>query len=233
MTKTLPMNRRLMSVCACMVVFSIPLMSAQDRSQYRDYRIGDDLRAIAEQSGLTPPMARIIPPEPAGLQELAWRPHYGRGAPRQSDAVARVTFGFYNDQLFRIVIDYDRLRTAGMTEADMVEAISETYGPRSRRVVSTRAVTKRAGQGADFLVAVWEDTDYSVTLLRMPDHSAFRMIVASTRLETLAQAAGAGTVRFDLHEAPDPDVPACTTDDEDGHSIQHKARLANKAAFKP
>ena len=80
-----------------------------------------------------------------------------------------------------------------MTEADMVETISETYGPRSRRVVPTRAVTERAGQGADSLVAVWEDTDYSVTLLRMPDHSAFRMIVASTRLETLAQAAGAGS----------------------------------------
>ena len=122
------------------------------------------------------------PREPAGLQELAWRPHYFRGAARQSDAVARVTFGFYNDQLFRIVIDYERLRTEGMTEADMVGAISETYGPPSRRVVPTRAVEERAGQDADFLVASWEDTDYSVTLIRMPDSSAFRMIVASTRL---------------------------------------------------
>jgi hypothetical protein len=59
------------------------------------------------------------------------------------------------------------------------------------------------------------------------------MIVASTRLATLAQAAGAGAVRFDLHEAPHPDVPARRTDDEDGHSIQHKTRLANKTAFRP
>ena len=93
-------------------------------------------------------MARIIPPEPAGLQELAWRPHYFRGAPRQSDAVARVTFGFYNDQLFRIVIDYDRLRTEGMTEADMVEAISETYGPPipTSRVNPCRREARRAGR---------------------------------------------------------------------------------------
>jgi hypothetical protein len=96
--------------------------------------------------------------------------------------------------------------------------------------VSTRAVTERAGQGADFLVAVWEDADYSVTLLRVPDSSAFRMIVKSTRLARLALAAGAGAVRLDLHEAPNPDVPARSTDDEDG---QHKTRLANKAAFKP
>lgn len=135
MTKRLRTTCRLMSLCACLVVFSMPLVSAQDRSQYRNFRIGGDLRSIAEQSGVAPPMARVIPPEPAGLQELAWRPHYVRGVARRSDAVARVTFGFYNDQLFRIVIDYERLRTEGMTEADMVGAISKTYGPPTRRVV--------------------------------------------------------------------------------------------------
>jgi hypothetical protein len=64
MTKTLPMSCRLMALGACLVAFSMPLMSAHDRSRYRDYQIGDDLRAIAEQSGLAPPMARIIPREP-------------------------------------------------------------------------------------------------------------------------------------------------------------------------
>ena len=227
------MNCRLMTLSACLVAFSVSLVSAQDRSRYRDYQIGDDFQAITEQTGQAPPMARIIPREPAGLRELEWRPQYFRGATQRSEAVARVTFGFYNDQLFRIVVDYERLRTEGMTEADMVEAISETYGAPSRRVVAAPAVTERTGGGADFLVAVWEDADYSVTLLRVPDSSAFRMIVASTRLGTLAQAAGAGAVRLDVHEAPNPDVPARRTDDEDGYPIQHKARLANKAAFKP
>ena len=227
------MNARLITLSVCFVVFSMPVVSAQDRSVYRDYRIGDDLRAIAEQSGVALPMARIVPHEPIGLQELQWRPHYSRGATQRTEAVARLTFGFYNDQLFRIVVDYERLRTEGMTEADMVEAISDTYGPPSRRVASPRAVTERAEQSADFLVAVWEDAEYSVTLLRMPDSSAFRMIVASARLGTLAQAAGAGAVRWDVHEAPAPDVAVRSTEDEDGHSLQHKARLANKAAFRP
>ena len=233
MTKRLPTTCRLMSLCACLVVFSMPLVSAQDRSQYRNFRIGDDLRSIAEQSGVAPPMARVISPEPAGLQELAWRPHYFRGAARQFDAVARVTFGFYNDQLFRIVIDYDRLRTEGMTEADMVGAISKTYGPPTRRVVPNRAIAERTGQDADLLVASWEDADCSITLLRMPDSSAFRMIVASNRLGALAQAAGALEVRLDLREAPQREVPARGDDVEDGHSVQEKSRLANKAAFKP
>jgi len=67
----------------------------------------------------------------------------------------------------------------------------------------------------------------------VPDSAAFRMIVASTRLATLAQAAGAGAVRVDVHEAPDPDIRARIAEDEDDHSIHHTARLANKAAFKP
>ena len=233
MTTTRPMNARLTVFSAWFVVFSMPVVVAQDRSVYRDYRIGDDLRAIAEQSGVALPMARIIPYEPVGLQELQWRPQYFRGATERTEAVARLTFGFYNDQLYRIVVDYEPLRTEGMTEADMVEAVSGAYGPPSRRVASPRAATERAEQSADFLVAVWEDAEYSATLLRMPDSSAFRMIVASTRLGTLAQAAGAGAVRSDVHEAPAPEVPARRTEDEDGHSVQHKARLANKAAFKP
>ena len=152
MTKRLPMNCRLIALCACLVALSVPLVSAQDRSRYRDYRIGDDLRTIAEQSGAALPMARIIPHEPARCCR-SWsggRSTFAARA-RQSDAVARVTFGFYDDQLFRIVVDYDRLRTEGMTEADMVGAISETYGPPSRRVVPTRAIAEqRSGQDADF-----------------------------------------------------------------------------------
>ena len=229
MTGTLPMNRRLLALSACLVALSAPLVSAQDRSRYRDYQIGDDPRTISEQSGTALPIARIIPHEPVMLQEMEWRPQYFRGAAQQADAVARVTFGFYDDQLFRIVVDYDRLRTEGMTEADMVVAFSQTYGPPSRRVVPSRAIVERAGQEADLLVASWEDAEYSVTLLRMPDSSAFRLIVASTRLRALAEAAGAVGVLLDLHEAP----TARSDDVEDGHSVQEKSRLANKAAFKP
>ena len=52
-------------------------------------------------------------------------------------------------------------------------------------------------------------------------------------LGALAQAAGAVGVQLDLHEAPQPEVPARSDDIEGGHSVQEKSRLANKAAFKP
>jgi len=55
---------------------------------------------------------------------------------------------------------------------------------------------------------------------RYRDSSAFRLIVASARLGTLAQVAGAGAVPPGF--------------DRDVQFEEHKqARLANKAAFKP
>jgi hypothetical protein len=228
------MNCRLFALSAWLVALSAPLVSAQDPSHYRDYRIGDDLRSIAEQSGAALPISRLIRHEPAVLQELEWRPRYFRGGPRQADAVARVTFGFYDDQLFRVVVDYERLRTEGMTEADMVGAVSETYGPPSRRAEPTPSFAEpHAEQEADFLVARWGDTEYSVILLRVPDSSAFRLVVASTRLEILAQVAGAVAVRPYSPEAPQRDVPARIDDAEEVQSARQKARLANKAVFKP
>jgi hypothetical protein len=41
-----------------------------------------------------------------------------------TDPVERIVFSFCNDQLFRVAIDYGHDRTEGMTDADMVEAIS-------------------------------------------------------------------------------------------------------------
>ena len=234
MTKTRSLCR-LVALVACLVALSVAMLSAQDRSRYRDYRIGDDLQNIAEQSGTVPPTARIIPRDPAVLQELEWRPQYFRGVPQPTDAVSRITFGFYDDQLFRIVVDYDRLRTEGMTEADMVGAISEIYGPPSRRAGVIHAIAaKDSDQDADLLVACWDGTEYSVTLLGVQDSSAFRLIVASTRLGTLAQVAGAGAVPRDSHDRPRRDASPRLNDDEDGPSAEFKkARLANRAAFKP
>jgi hypothetical protein len=233
MTSMQPATRRLVTLGACLVVLSATLASAQDRSRYREYRIGDDLQTIADQSGVAAPVARIMPREPALLQQLEWRPQYHRGAARQADAASRVTFGFYDDQLFRIVVDYERLRTEGMTEADMVAAVSAIYGLPSRRLESIPWDAVRSERAADLLVACWEHAEHTVTLLRVPDSSAFRLIVASTRLGTLAQAAGAGPVRLDEREAPRADAPARREEIEDGQTALQKARQTNKAAFTP
>ena len=60
----------------------------------------------------------IIPPISDGLSALI----------TTQDPVDKIMFSFYNDHLFRLVVDYDRDRTIGMTDADMTAAISTVYG---------------------------------------------------------------------------------------------------------
>ena len=112
-------------VVALLCIASYPsLLGAQSRQDYRTYRMGDDPRSIARQIGLPSPAA-ATPPVSGPVAELRWRAQYVRvGGTPPSDPVALLVFSFYEDQLFRIVIDYSSDRTEAMTEADMVAAVS-------------------------------------------------------------------------------------------------------------
>ena len=47
---------------------------------------------------------------------------------REAGSVNEILFTFCNGELFRMVVSYDQQRTEGLTDPDMVEAISATYG---------------------------------------------------------------------------------------------------------
>jgi hypothetical protein len=89
-----------------------------------------------------------------GLQDLQWRRRYGAGttATAAPDPVQQIAFRFY-DQLFRLAIDYERDRTQGLTDSDIVGAISAMCGPIITPTgTSTRAVApqtdEESGPGA-------------------------------------------------------------------------------------
>ena len=57
----------------------------------------------------------------------------------------QVVFSFYDGELFRIVVNYDRYETEGLTADDLVDAISATYGTcrKAHRAGQDRAGTLR------------------------------------------------------------------------------------------
>ena len=124
---------RLLVMSAAWVVLVTPVISAQeppgvsvrDLSRYREFQLGMNLVTVAQQSDITAE-ARVIHRRPELIQDLMWLPAPARvpGALTQGDSARKVLFSFYNDQLFRIVVTYDRERTEGLTAEDMVEAIS-------------------------------------------------------------------------------------------------------------
>lgn len=229
-------NTRIAVIVALGLVLSTHALQGQDRSRYRDFQLGRDLATVSALAKIAPSAAKTIHLRPAVIQELEWRPGYvDRGSiTTQTDTVRQIVFSFYNDQLSKMIIDYDYDRTAGMTDVDMIEAISTEYGPSSKTPVkNTAAVMSRVEANSGTPVARWGDADYSVVLYRGSYRSAFRLIVTSPRLEALTRTADAQAILLDEREAPQREIARQKKEAEDARVAQEKARVVNKAAFRP
>jgi hypothetical protein len=211
------------------------LLSGQSAPHYRNFRLGGDLASVSALAGVAVSEAKVIHERPAVMQDLEWRlPYSGSSAAALLiDPVHQIVFSFYNDQLFRLVIDYDRNRTEGMTDADMIEAISSAYGSPSKVPPKSPATSSQLTQESGTRLARWGDADYSVVLYRSSYASGFRMVVTSVRLEVLARTADAEAIRLDQRDAPRREIARQKKEAEAMRAAQEKARLANKAAFRP
>lgn len=211
-------------------------LRAQGFAQYREFSLGADLASVAALAKVPAPQAKTIHLRPAVIQRLEWRLPYvtsGSAAP-QNDPVRLIAFSFYNDQLFKMVIDYDRRRTEGMTDADLIDAISLSYGsPLRPRVRRPLPVDSQVEAESGTPVARWGDVDCSVVLYRSSSTPDVRVIVTSPRLEALARTADARAIKLDEREAPQREVARQRKVDEDTRAAEEKARLVNKAAFRP
>jgi hypothetical protein len=171
---------------------------------------------------------KTIHQRPALLQELPWRRGYattpGPVDPRD------MLFSFYNDQLFKVVVEYDRSRTEGLTAADMIESLSAVYGTPLLR--PARAAVARADEsGTD--VAQWVQGEQSVVLFLASYPPVFRLAVTSPRLEALAHTANAQARLQDEREAPQREIARQKQEADAAQAAQEKARDTNKAAFRP
>jgi hypothetical protein len=225
---------RTLAIVALAVIF-VQAVDGQDRTRYRDYQLGNGLSSVAALAKVSPTEAKIVHRRPAIIQELEWRSPYvmSGSAGAVNDPVQRIVFSFYDDQLFKLVIRYDRQRTNGLTDADMIEAISRTYG--AALLQPTPKGVSAGASGADLgsPIAQWGEADFSVGLYRSSFASEFLVVVASPRLETLARAATEEAVRLDEREAPQREIDRRQKEAEDSRTSQEKARTANKATFRP
>src|SRR6185295_6399435 len=110
---------------------------------------------------------------------------------------------FYDDHLFRVVVDYGRNRTEGLTAADLIEAISSTYGSPLARTATAPRTASRVEISSGTAVARWGTGPNSVVLYRQPTYrETFRLILTATAVDDLARKAEAQAVRLDEQEAP-------------------------------
>lgn len=154
---------------------------AADLSKYRDFRLGADLPAIAGQVGATPSEAKVAYRRPALIQELEWRPQ-PLGPSSAAESAQGVVFSFYNGELFRIVVNYDRYQTEGLTPDDFIEALAAIYGTWEKPAVPADNVQVVYGEHQE-IVARWQDSQYCFDLIRSSYGPSFRLIGVLKRLQ--------------------------------------------------
>src|SRR5271157_3398963 len=210
---------------------SVPSVDALDLSSYREFQFGTSLPAVAKQVNLRPSDARVIHQRPAVIQELDWRVPQSAGS---TDSVDEVLFTFYNGGLFRMLVTYDHSRTDGLTDEDMVEAISAKYGTATRP--AEKIVLFSSSQvynDREKVIARWEDSQYSFNLFRSTYQPTFGMVIFAKGLDAQAQVASAEAIRLDEQERPQREIDRQKKKDADNLVEQAKARLVNKPAFLP
>jgi hypothetical protein len=96
----------------------------------------------------------------------------------------------------------------------------------------TVAVPARYGV-SDTPVAIWGNSEYGVTLLRVAYPETFRLVLAHSRLEHLARVASVEAVRLDAEEAPQREIARRKREADDAGAAREKSRTENKAVFTP
>jgi hypothetical protein len=208
------------------------LGSARDFSSYRGMQFGMTLTAAAEVAGTHPNEVRTLHLRPALIQEMDWQPiPSSKSEAIDADPVRDALLCFYNGELFRMVITYDRYKVEGMTADDMIEGISATYGKAARPTAEV-AMHSNYGEVAP-VIARWEDSQYAYNLVRTGDRSSYALVLTSKRLDTAALAATTEAIRLETQEAPQREMDKQKKRDRDEHLVLEKARLVNKPNFRP
>jgi hypothetical protein len=214
------------------VVFGMTciLSTAGDLSKYRNFQLGSNLQTIARQTSLKQSEAKVIHSRPVLIQNLEWRaqPTISSSTESPKDLV----FSFYEGELFRIVVRYDRHEIEGLTADDMIEAISRTYGVAVLNTTPTGSTQGRYGDEEEIL-ARWEDANHHFDLVRSSYGGRFSLLGVLKRLEEPAQIAVAKATELDVREAPERDIQRIAKEREVERAKLEKARFANKPKFQP
>jgi hypothetical protein len=215
-------------ICLAAVLLSVPLMHAQDLSKYRQFSLGANLVGISKQIDQRPGDATLIQQRPATIQQMEWWP-VPLNLLKGSEPVQKVIFSFYNHTLYKIEAVYDNEATAGLTAADMIGALSPSYGSATQAVPDTGSRPATSYGAAEPPLAEWADGQNSVTLSRDSFLDTFHLTVLTTQVNAQAEASLIEAAKQERADAPQTEI-ARGKKAADDLEIE---RQANLKAFRP
>jgi hypothetical protein len=220
---------RSVGISLVMILLSAPSIRGQDLSKYRGFSLGMRLPELSSQVDLRPLQTKLIQKHPAVIQELTFWPGSSSNYSLQADSVWQIFFSFYNGELFRILVTYDRDATHGLTAEDMVEAISTKYGTATRPAGEITFPTNELYRSTEKVIARWEDSQYSINLVRSKFLNSFALVMFSKRLDAQADAAIAKSIKLEGQEDPQKEIDRQKKETDDLEA----ARQKNQKIFRP
>jgi hypothetical protein len=220
---------RSVGIYLVMILLSAPIVCGQDFSKYRDFSLGMSLPELASQVELRPLQTKLLQKHAAVIQELTCWPSGSSDYSRQTDSVWQIFFSFYNGELFRILVTYDRDATHGLTDEDMVQAVSTKYGTPTRPVGEISFPTNELYRSTEKIIARWEDSQYSINLVRSRFLNSFALFMFSKRLDAQAEAAIAKSIKLEGQEVPQKEIDRQKKETDDLEA----ARQKNRKTFRP
>src|SRR5229473_6645964 len=209
-------------LCLAFLLFTAPLLRGQDLSKYRHFTFGMSLSRVLERTDQKMADVKVIHGRPPLVQELNWRPPNLLGTSFRSDTVEQILFSFYNAELYKIFVTYDRTSTEGLTAEDMVKSISAKYGPATSVKPEVDSATNERYDMKQKPVATWEDSQYSFNLVRSSSSGGFELVIYSKRLNAEAEVALAEAVKLEKQEEPLREAKRQTKQTDDLEATRQK-----------
>jgi hypothetical protein len=216
-------------LCLVVLLLTAPLLRAQDFSKYRHFTLGMNLTTLLERTGQKMADVKTVHSRPALIQEVIWWPPNIPGTSLRSDSVEQILFSFYNGELYKMSVTYDSTSTAGLTEGDMVRAISAKYGPATMIAPEIGVGTDATYDTKQKPVASWEDAQYSLKLVRSSFTDVLGLVVFSKRADAQAELASAEAVKLDEQEGPKREAERQKKQTDDLETERRK----NQKSFQP
>ena len=145
------------------------------------------------------------------------------------EPISQVRFDFYNGALYRIVVVYDQKAVEGLTEEDMVKAISARYGNGIRLYPEIDFPSHDVYSAPEKVIAQWDDSQNSVSFFHSTGAESFGLAVFSKRLNAQAEAAIVESAKLEKEQAPQKEIDRQNKEVAD----LDIARQKNMKSFRP
>jgi hypothetical protein len=212
-------------LCFIAVLLTAPLLRGQDLSKYRHFTFGMSLTRVLGRTDQKMADVKVIHSRPALIQELTSWPASVPGTSLRPESVEQIVFSFYDGELYKISVTYDRSSTEGLTADDIVESITAKYGPATFTALAIDFTANERQQP----VASWEDSQYSFNLVRSSFTGGFQLVIYSKKVNAEAELALAEAVKLDKQEGPQREAERLKKETDD---LAVK-RLKNQKSFRP